>query len=110
MARKKTTKAALAAMHRFDCALAHVEGILKTRAQYPEENWTDHTHKWTPEFIDAYMRGFLAATECVIHDQNCWAGSYYLDSKGEYLRHDGYNVIDDNPEYRNWRVKFIVRG
>ena len=109
MARKKTTKAALAAMHRFDCALAHVEGILKTRAKYPEENWTEHTKKWTPDFINAYMRGFLGATECVIHDQNCWAGFYYIDSAGEYLHFDGYNAIEDNPEYRDWRVKFLVR-
>lgn len=109
MARKKTTKAALAAMHRFDCALAHVEGILKTRAKYPEEDWAEHTKKWTPEFIDAYMRGFLGATESIIHDQGCWAGFYHLNSQGEYLRFDGHLLIENHPEYRDWRVKFLVR-
>ena len=109
MARKKTTKSALAAIHRFECALEHVEHILKTRAKYPEENWTEHTKKWTPEYINAYMRGFLGATECVLHDQGCWAGFYYIDSAGEHLKFDGHLMIESHPEYRDWRVKFLVR-
>lgn len=109
MARKKTTKTALAAIKRYDASREHFEGVLKTREKYPVENWTEHTKKWTPEVIDAYMRGFMAATECVIHDQNCWAGFYYLDSKGDYLMFDGHLLIESHPEYRDWRVKFIVK-
>lgn len=109
MARKKTTKAALAAIQRYNASREHFEGILKTRAKYPEDSWTEHTKKWTPEYINAYMRGFLGATEGVLHDQGCWAGFYYIDSKGEYLKFDGHLMIENHPEYRDWRVKFLVR-
>jgi len=109
MARKKTTKAALAAIQRYNASREHFEGILKTRAKYPEENWTEHTKKWTPEVIDAYMRGFMGATEGVISDQKCWAGFYYVDESGEFLHFDGHLLIENNPKYREWRVKFVVR-
>lgn len=109
MARRKTTKAALAAIQRYNASREHFEGILKTRAKYPEENWTEHTKKWTPEVIDAYMRGFMGATESIIHDQGCWAGFYHLNGQGEYLRFDGHLLIENHPEYRDWRVKFLVR-
>lgn len=110
MARRKTTKAALAAIQRYNASREHFEGVLKTLERLPVENWTEHTKKWTPEVIDAYMRGFMAATEGVIFDQNCWGGFYRVDENGEFLNFDGHLLIEDNPKYRDWRVKFIVRG
>lgn len=108
---RKTTKAALDAIHRFECAVAHAEDILKTRAKWPEENWTDHTKKWTPEFIEVYMYGFMAATEAVLHDQKCYAGYHHLDATGNYLiQREEDEWITDHPEYRYWRIRYHTRG
>ena len=103
---RKTTKAARDAIKRFNDAREHADGILLVRETVPEENWTDHTHKWTPEFIDGYMAGFQMATEGILFDQGCWHGLYFTNAKGQHLLQGRYDNIEEHPEYRSWRVCF----
>ena len=105
---RKTTKAAEAAIERFNSSLKYIQEVIQTRNTQKECNWTSWTKKCTPEFIEGYMMGMKDATEAVLHQQNCYHGFNYVDADGHWLRRGEYESIDQHPEYRDWQVYFAI--
>jgi hypothetical protein len=107
---RKTTKAAQAAIDHYNACLQHAEGVLRVRATAPVESWTDHTHRWTPEYVEAFMAGVAHTVEMVLSQQGCYAGFYYVAGTGEYLLAERGAEITNHPEFREWRRAYITRG
>jgi len=109
---RKTTKAAQAAIDHYNACLQHAEGVLRVRATAPVESWTDHAHRWTPEYVEAFMAGVAHTVEMVLSQQGCYAGFYYVGATGTFLhnRVAAGAEIGDNPEFREWRRVYIARG
>jgi hypothetical protein len=105
---RKTTKAAEAAIIRFDNARRSFEDILKTRERTKEEHWSSYTKKCTPEHVDSFATGMLEATQGIIFQQNCYHGFVYLNANGDRLIRGELESIDQHPEFRVWRIAFCV--
>lgn len=106
---RKTTKAAEAAITRYNEQVAHMERVIRVRDTQPECNWTGFTKQCTPEFVEGYMTGLKDATEGVIHQQNCYHGFSYVGPDGKWLSRGDLETITEHPDYRDWRVMFWVQ-
>jgi hypothetical protein len=49
------------------------------------------------------------ATESVIHQQECYHGFNYIGPDGKRLIRGELESIDQHPDYRDWRVMFLVQ-
>jgi hypothetical protein len=106
---RKTTKAAQAAIIRYTESVVHMEHVINIRNTQPECNWTSFTKQCTPEFVEGYMTGMKNATESVIHQQECYHGFNYIGPDGKRLIRGELESIDQHPDYRDWRVMFLVQ-
>ena len=105
---RKTTKAAQKAIHRFDEALKHYEEVIRIKA-LPEETQANHIREKSLDYFEGWIHGIQSMTESILHDENCYHGFHYVDSKGEWLTADGLEYITEHPEYRCFRVSYYTK-
>lgn len=115
---RKTTKSALNAIKRYEEACRRVDEIFSDKKTIPAEYQADWLKDKSEEYWLGWIHGIQAATEGVLHDENCWHGFQYVDTRFQYI--GLYESVDgvwtkvredvrEHPEYENYRVSYGVK-
>ena len=81
------------------------EQCIKDKAQFPELEYLKSL-----DWYEGWIRGAQSITESILHSERCYHGFYYVDSNGNFLTCNDGEYIHEHPEYREFRIKFYVKG
>lgn len=113
MARKCKTPAPLAEviMQRHPDTLAWIEEKMRVK-QLPVDQQAPHVQRQTEGEMAAYMDGYNACLETVMHAFNCYAGyhHYGVAIKAPDGTTARTTVSEKDSEYREWRKLYYTRG
>ena len=106
--RKHTTKRALQAIQYHRNSLLHYEEVRRVK-QLPLENQADYIQEKSLEYFEGWIVGIQAMTEHVLHTEGSYYGFHYINSKGEWLTHEKFFDIRNDPEYRSFRIEYFIK-
>ena len=106
---RKTNKAALVALDRFENQLKHFEEILRIKREVPVKNQAAHVRDRSEDYWLGRIEGVVAQVEDALFDNKCYHGFGYIDSKGNWLTMDGLNRITEHPEFKEWRRRYFTK-
>ncbi len=106
---RKTNKAAMVALDRFENQLKHFEEILRIKREVPVENQAAHVRDRGEDYWLGRIEGAVAQVEDALFDNKCYHGFGYIDSKGNWLTMDGLNRITEHPEFKEWRRRYFTK-
>lgn len=114
---KRKTPPALAEviMHRQPEVIAHCEEMLRVKRTQPVESQADHVRNRTEAEMVAFVNGFNACLEVVMHEFNCYAGFHNYGPPvpgsaafGELPAR--YSVPPGHPDFLEWRKLYYTNG
>ena len=105
---RKTNKAALVALDRFENQLKHFEEILRIKREVPVENQAAHVRDRGEDYWLGRIEGAVAQVEDALFDNKCYHGFMYIDSKGMPLTLNGQHITE-HPEFKEWRRRYFTK-
>lgn len=106
---RKTPAHVVKMLERYEEKMLHFEEILRIKSTFPVENQAAHVRDNSFEYYDGVIRGTISATEDMLHTFGCYHGFYYVNALRESLVYVSGRKIQDDPEYRDWRIKFYTK-
>ena len=105
---RKTNKAAMVALDRFENQLKHFEEILRIKREVPVENQAAHVRDRGEDYWLGRIEGAVAQVEDALFDNKCYHGFMYIDSKGMPLSLNGQRITE-HPEFKEWRRRYFTK-
>lgn len=106
---RKTPAHVLKLLERFEEKMVHFEEILRVKANLPVENQADHVRNNSFDYYYGMIQGSVSSMEEVLHEFGCYHGFFYVGPDRFSLIHVAGQKIQDNPDYRDWRIMFYTR-
>ena len=122
MAKRKTPPAlARVIMERQPEVIAHLEEMLRVKRTVAVENQAPHVRDRTEAEMVAFVNGFSACLEAVMHEFNCYAGFHNygpvvkdvaqsLGNTPALVSHSRHSVAPGHPDYLEWRRLYYTNG
>lgn len=113
MKRKTPAPLAEVIMTRQPEVIAHLEEMLRVKRTVPAENQAPHVRDRSEAEMAAFVNGFNACLEVVMHEFNCYAGfhNYGLPKTSEkHLGTARHQVAPGDPEFEEWRKLYYTNG
>lgn len=132
MPKRKTPKElANVLMTRHEQVLDHCDEMLRVKRTVELENQAEHIRNRTPEEMIAFVNGYNACLEAVMHEFGCYAGFSYagptreqedsagnkyksrsLFDPGEYKEAEVFYKTDitQAPRFAEWRKMYYTNG
>lgn len=112
---KRKTPPALAEviMKRHPEVIAHLEEMLRVKRTVPVESQAEHVRDRTEAEMVAFVNGYSACLEAVMHEFNCYAGFHNYGPPVTTEKHLGttrYQVPPTHPDYLEWRRLYYTNG
>jgi hypothetical protein len=120
MTRKRKTPPELAKviMERHPAVIEHLEEMLRLKRTLSEENQPRYVKGRTEAEMVAFVNGYSACLEEVMHVFKCYAGFHnygppvktYVSRPGSLLSTVRHQVAPANPDYLEWRKLYYTNG
>lgn len=122
MAKRKTPPAlARVIMERHPQVIEHLEEMLRVKRTLPADQQADHVRNKTEAEMVAWVEGFSACLEAVMHEFNCYAGFHNygpkqfvppVDLSVPATQRPTYRQIvpSRHPDYLEWRRLYYTNG
>lgn len=122
MAKRKTPPAlARVIMERQPDVIAHLEEMLRVKRTYPADQQADHVRNRTEAEMVAFVNGYNACLEAVMHEFNCYAGFHnygpvvknvaaVLGNSPALVSQSRHSVAPSHPDYLEWRKLYYTNG
>ena len=118
MAKRKTPPAlARAIMERQPEVIAHLEEMLRVKRTVAVENQAPHVRDRTEAEMVAFVNGYSACLEAVMHEFNCYAGFQNYGpprplhgDNGALVGTSRAAIGPSHPDYLEWRKLYYTNG
>lgn len=115
MKRKTPPALARVIMERQPEVIAHLEEMLRVKRTLPLDCQADHVKNRSEEEMVAFVNGFNACLEAVMHEFNCYAGFQNFGPRTTANSLDGVSlsrtsVGPKDPDYLEWRKLYYTNG
>lgn len=112
---KRKTPPALAEviMTRQPAVIEHCEEMLRVKRTVAVENQADHVRDRSEAEMVAFVNGFNACLEAVMHEFNCYAGFHNygpMQGTDPRLGTARHQVAPGHPDYLEWRKLYYTNG
>jgi hypothetical protein len=105
-------------MHRHAEVIAHAEEKIRVKRTVPLENQAEHVRNASEEEIVAFVEGYSACLETVMHAFNCYAGFHHYGPQkpAEPIPVTGSPIMvrrqttQGQPDYQPWRRLYYTNG
>lgn len=117
MAKRKTPPAlARVIMERQPEIIAHCEEMMRVKRTLPLDCQADHVKNRTEAEMVAFVNGYNACLEAVMHEFNCYAG-FQNYGPLRVIKREGQpdctartGLGPDHPDYLEWRKMYYTNG
>lgn len=113
MAKRKTPpELARVIMERHPGVIAHLEEMLRVKNTVAVENQAPHVRDRTVAEMVAFVNGYSACLEIVMHEFNCYAGFHNYGPVTKFAEGvtSRYQVPPDHKDFLEWRKLYYTNG
>ena len=103
---RKTPAHVIKLLESYETRMVHLEEMLRVKKTVPVENQSSFIRENSEEYFMGMIQGVVSMMDSVLHEFNCYHGFYYVGADRKPLEHVVGQKIQENPEYRDWRISF----